>query len=259
MARRLPQSCMTFAENRQHLTLPVIPSRNVVTSIYVPRGGECASKAFPILRGRSNIAAADNQLDLSRRIVGRGYYGRRQGRLAPSPWSPGIVNNTTAYGRVLGSGIGSILSKGLTHVAKKGGQVIKKAATKHGTKIARQIKRRGTRLVKKQLDSTKRHVKRSLRRGVKDTRRHVARGVKRSITSSLNNLESKLKSTESSLRNKKRRRRQEGSSSSKRQRLAATVELPAVKKRRRRRRRRRHTGQSRKSFIGLNDKTWTGL
>jgi len=72
MARRLPQSCMTFAENRQHLTLPVIPSRNVVTSIYVPRGGESASKAFPLLRGRSN--GSDNQLDLSRRIVGRGYY-----------------------------------------------------------------------------------------------------------------------------------------------------------------------------------------
>ena len=259
MARRLPQSCMTFAENRQQLTLPVIPSRNVVTSIYVSRGGECASKAFPLLRGRSN-AAADNHLDLTRRIVGRGYYGRRQGRLAPSPWSPGIVNNTTAYGRVLGSGIGSILSKGLTHVAKKGGQVIKKAATKHGTKIARQIKRRGTRLVKKQLDSTKRHVKRSLRRGVKDTQRHIARGVKRSITSGLNNLESKLKSTESSLRNKKRRRRQEGSSSSKRQRLAVPLE-PAVQsqRKRRRRRRRRHTGRSRKSFIGINDKAWTGL
>ena len=40
----------TFAETRPEIPLPVIPSRNVVTSIYVPKGGTCVSKAFPIHR-----------------------------------------------------------------------------------------------------------------------------------------------------------------------------------------------------------------
>ena len=250
---------MTFDENRQQLRLPIIPSRNVVTSLYIPKGGEptsrtpAVSKAFPILRGRCN---ATDYSTVNHRIIGRGFYPRRR-RLTPSALSPGIVQS----GTVFGSGIGSILSKGLKHVANKGGTIIKKAASKHGKKIARQIKRRGTRLVKKQLDSTKRHVKRSLRRGVKDTRRHIKRGVKRSIKSTLNNLESKLTSTESSLRNKKRRRQTSGSST-KRRRLeeASGLLLPTTRSsRHRRRRRRRNTGRSKKSFIGLNDKSWTGL
>ena len=128
----------------------------MVTSIYVPRGGTCASRAFPIHRGRYGTTASTRDLD--RHIVGRGLYGRR-GRRPPPGWSPSIVHNG---GRLIGNGIGSFLSKGLTHVAKKGGQIIKKVAKKQGTKVARQIKRRGIRLVKKQIESTKRHVKRSL-------------------------------------------------------------------------------------------------
>ena len=158
------------------------------------------SKAFPIHRGRYSAAAFE---DLNQYITGRGLYGR-QGRRPPPGWSPGIVHTG---GKLIGNGIGSFLSKGLSHVATKGGQLIKKVAKKHGTKVARQIKRRGTRLVKKQLESTKRHVKRSPRRGVKDTRRTITRGVKRSVTSTLDNLGSKLKSTESSLRNKRRRKK----------------------------------------------------
>ena len=254
---------MSFEENHTPLLLPVIPSRDVVTSVYVPRGGTCASRAFPIHRGLhySSSAAAARDLDCRRRhIKGRGLYGR-QGRCPPPGWSPGIVHSG---GRIIGNGIGSFLSKGLTHVAKKGGQIIKKVAKKHGTKVACQIKRRGTRLVKKQLESTKRHVKRSLRRGVKDTRKSITRGVKRSITSTLDNLGSKLKSTESSLRNK---RRKTGSSLSSRKRKrtehalqAAALALP-VKRRRRGggRRRRGRRLRSRKSFIGLSDRAYTGL
>ena len=236
---------MSFEENRTPLPLPVIPSRDVVTSAYVPRGGTCASRAFPIHRGLrySSSAAAARDLDCRRHIRGRGLYGR-QGRRPPPGWSPGIVHSG---GRLIGNGIGSFLSKGLTHVAKKGGQIIKKVAKKHGTKVARQIKRRGTRLVKKQLESTKRHVKRSLRRGVKDTRKSITRGVKRSITSTLDNLGSKVKSTESSLRNK---RRKIGWSLSSRKRkraehaLEAAAAAPPVKCRRRRRHRRSSSSSS---------------
>ena len=247
---------MSFEENRPQIILPRIPTRDVVTSIYIPRGGTCPSRAFPIHRGRITATTRDSD----RYIVGRGLYGRH-GRRPPPGWSPGIVSNG---GRLIGNGIGSFLSKGLTHVAKKGGQFIKKVAKKHGTKVARQIKRRGTRMVKKQLESTKRHVKRSLRRGIKDTRKTVTRGVKRSITSTLDNLGSKLKSTESSLRSGSKRRKTE-SSSRKRKRAAvlqAAAEIGLPVKRRRRHRGNRSRGRrsrSRKSFIGISDRAYTGL
>ena len=108
---------MSFEENRTPLPLPVIPSRDIVTSVYVPRGGTCASRAFPIHHGLrySSSAAAPRDLDCRRHIIGRGLYGR-QGRRPPPGWSPGIVHSG---GRLIGNGIGSFLSKGLTHVAKK--------------------------------------------------------------------------------------------------------------------------------------------
>ena len=248
----MSSSLPSFEENRTPLPLPVIPSRQVVTSIYVPRGGTCASKAFPIHCGLYGTT-----IDRDRHIVGRGLYGR-QSRRPPPGWSPGIVHTG---GRLIGNGIGSFLSNGLTHVAKKGGQLIKKVAQKHGTKVARQIKRRGTSLVKKQIESTKRHVKRSLRQGVKDTRKSITRGVKRSITSTLDNLGSKLKSAESSLRNKKRKTASLSVSSRKRTAAAAISAALAAPGRRRngRRRRRSHRGRNSKSFIGLSDRSYTGL
>ena len=244
---------MSFEENRPQIILPRIPTRDVVTSIYVPRGGTCPSKAFPIHRGRITATR-----DTDRYIVGRGLYGRH-GRRPPPGWSPGIVQSG---GRLIGNGIGSFLSKGLTHVAKKGGQLIKKVAKKHGTKVARQIKRRGTRLVKKQLESTKRHVKRSLRRGVKDTRKTLTRGVKRSLTSTLDNLGSKLKSTESSLRSGSKRRKTESSRKGKRAAVlqaAAEIGRPLKRRRHRGNRSRGRRSRSKKSFIGISDRAYTGL
>ena len=121
--------------NRQQIQLPIIPTRNTVHNVYMPGGAGASTR----LRGKRPTSSGILQ--------GRGRKRARRGFYPLSPILPGIVAGDNRLGTVVGAGIGSILAKGLSHVAKKGGEIVKSAAKKHGRRVVKQLKKSGTKSI----------------------------------------------------------------------------------------------------------------